>query len=347
MFINYKEVVIKKIDRDVFDMNKEIIDDIKVNLKTRIMNHYKLELLNEVGGYQNFIYEFNQNENFYILRVTHAKHRSYTEIEAELAFLDALSKSNVPIAKVVKFENNHLIEKLNTIDNEYFVTVFEKAIGLTWREYEQTNKTQHQAGKALGKIHQVSKELTYHTKRKSWLNNEYLKVSHEVIPHQNILEKLEFFLKELEELIKTDDTYGLVHGDYNFGNIIFGKDHLTIIDFDESEYNWFVYDIAVYLFYYLLGGNPAQMDKQPNISLFKSFITGYLEETNLNIYWIAKLPLFFRLREFILLSSLYRSKNMNPWIEAYIDTALYRIENDIPFIDINYVELFKECLNNK
>lgn len=326
-------------------MNKNTIEDIKKNLKNKLLSKYQVDNneLNELGGYQNFIYEFKKDNVPYILRITDINHRSVKEIEAELSFLEILYVNHVSVARGIKIPNCDLIERFNTENNEYLVSIFNKAQGLSWTKFQSNDDTYYMAGRQLGKIHCVSKKMKDFKQRENWNDNQYLKSAYEVIPHQDILNKLDELLVVLNELPQSSDCYGLVHGDYNFANIIYNEDYLTIIDFDEAEYHWYIYDIAVYLFYYLLGGDPSHMDKEPNINVYKLFMKGYLEENKIDLYWIDKLPLFFRLREFILLSSIYRSNPENkfhPWQKAYIESTEYRIRNDIPFIDIDYVELF-------
>ncbi|QVK17339.1 phosphotransferase [Mycoplasmatota bacterium] len=327
-------------------MNKNIIEQ----LKSKLIIRYQVDnnSLNALGGYQNFVYEFKKDNVSYVMRITDVNHRSVKEIEAELLFLEMLVENHVPVVRGIKLPHCDLIERFKTDHNEYLVVVFDKANGLTWTEFKTNDSTYYMAGKQLGKIHRISKTMKNDKQRENWSENQYLKDAYKVIPNQDILEKMEDLIASLNELQQSNDVFGLVHGDYNFANIIYNEDQLTIIDFDEAEYHWFIYDIAVYLFYYLLGGDPANMDKEPNIELFKQFMKGYLEENIILVEWIDKLPLFFRLREFILLSSVYRSnpkKTFHPWQKAYIESTEYRILNDIPFIDIDYVELFNDIKN--
>lgn len=331
-------------------MNKDMIEDIKQNLKNELLSKYQVKNneLHELGGYQNFIYEFKKEDMSYILRVTEIGHRSVKEIEAEISFLEILNENQVSVAKGVKLSHCDLVERFKTGNNEYLVAIFNKAEGLTWTEFNTNDDTYYMAGKQLGKIHDVSKKMKGKKDRANWHDNQYIKSAYEVIPHQDILKKLDDLLTTLEELPQSKDVFGLVHGDYNYANIIYNEEHISIIDFDESEYHWYIYDIAVYLFYYLLGGDPVNMDKEPNIQLYQSFMKGYLEETEIELYWIEKLQLFFRLREFILLSSIYRSNPENkfyPWQKAFIETTEHRIRNDISFIDIDYVNLFNNIKN--
>lgn len=323
-------------------MNDKMIKDIRTSIKEKLINYYQLDNIKEIGGYQNFIYEGSKDNKNLILRVTNSEHRNKDEILAELNFVKLLYKNSVKVANVINLE---LLE-VETDEFKYIISCFEKIEGKVWYEYPQDNNTYYEAGRILGKIHQVSKSMSKKLERTNWDKNEYLLIAKNVIDNKEIIEKMKDVFSDLNKLSKTDESYGLVHGDYNFANIIYKDNNdLTIIDFDECEYSWYIYDIAVYLFYYLLGGDPANIDIEANKIIFKYFIKGYITETNIEDYWIEKLPLFFKLREFILLSSIYRKlypNNMNDWAKAYIETSEKRILNNLDFVDIDFLKIFNE-----
>lgn len=54
-----------------------------------------------------------------------------------------------------------------------------------------------------------------------------------------------------EELAATStgpDRFGLIHADLHLGNVMSDGDSLTVIDFDDAGYGWFMYELAVALF---------------------------------------------------------------------------------------------------
>lgn len=320
-------------------MKKEIIEDIKNHLIVEVVKHYGYEQLEDLGGYQNAVFSVKKDNKEYIIRVTERAHRQYEEIEGEITFVNFLFQQGVNTYYAID------LKKFKTQSNTYYVTIFNKAIGLPWQEYHQSSKTFYEAGKTLGKIHSLSKQFPTKLKRNHFLDNQYLK-QYRVIENQAIKKKLKSFLDQLKKISVNDQDFGLIHGDYQFGNIIYNpKDQLTIIDFDECEYHFYIYDLAVYLFYYLLGGDPKQIDIEQNKRLFKDFMRGYLQETTIRIEMIQLLPQFLRLREYKLLISLYRrseDQKMTKWAKHFIDRSTERILNDLPFIDIDYEALFKE-----
>ncbi len=52
---------------------------------------------------------------------------------------------------------------------------------------------------------------------------------------------------ELSSLPTSGDHFGLIHADLHLDNLMADGDELTIIDFDDSGFGWFAYDLAVAL----------------------------------------------------------------------------------------------------
>lgn len=54
-------------------------------------------------------------------------------------------------------------------------------------------------------------------------------------------------LDELGSLSIEQDAFGLIHSDLHLGNLMADGDDLTVIDFDDAGYGWFVHELAVAL----------------------------------------------------------------------------------------------------
>ncbi len=53
--------------------------------------------------------------------------------------------------------------------------------------------------------------------------------------------------KVLGSLSTEPDRFGLIHADLHLGNVMANGGHLTVIDFDDAGYGWFVHELAVAL----------------------------------------------------------------------------------------------------
>jgi Ser/Thr protein kinase RdoA (MazF antagonist) len=56
-------------------------------------------------------------------------------------------------------------------------------------------------------------------------------------------------LDALHDASRAPDAWGLVHADLRPGNLLLDGDALTVIDFDDSGFSWFVLDLAAHLSY--------------------------------------------------------------------------------------------------
>jgi len=327
-------------------MDREKIKTIQNLIPKIIEKIYPIDRasLREIGGYQNRVFEFTHNNKQFILRVTPAEHRTRQQIEAELEMIHKLKEEGIPVANSVTLPGAAPVEKVELEGNTYFLCVFEKAPGKTWIEEPQNENTFLEAGRVLGKIHTKNEKLTEKLERPSWRENHYLRNACKFIPAEKswVIEKMENHLEKMDKLPKTKNNFGLVHGDYNFANMLYDDNRVTIIDFDEAEYNWFIYDLAVYLFYYLLGGDPANMDLEPNKLVWKKLGEGYSGEKNLDPEMVEMLPDFLRLREFILFSSIYGKLpqgSWGKWQKDFIRTTEERLKKNLPFVDMDFNRL--------
>jgi len=298
----------------------------------------------EIGGYQNRVFEFKYKKRKLILRVTPENHRTREQLKAEITMVKTLKEQGIPVAGPVTLPGSSPVEKVDLEGDIYYLCVFEKAPGKTWIEEPQDERTFLDAGKVLGKIHRENEKLPEKFNRPSWQENHYLKNAYKFIPMEKswVIEKMEQHLEKMENFPRPRDQFGLVHGDYNFGNMLYEDNRVTIIDFDEAEFHWYIYDLAVYLFYYLLGGDPAKMDLEPNKLVWQKLAEGYNQEKKLDREMVERLPDFFRLREFILYSSLYGSLSRGSWgkwQKDFIRTTEERLQEGRPFVDLDFNRL--------
>ena len=56
------------------------------------------ENIKTLGGFENFVFEYEDNNELFILRLVHSSHRKSTFVEAELEFIDHLSKNGARVS---------------------------------------------------------------------------------------------------------------------------------------------------------------------------------------------------------------------------------------------------------
>lgn len=117
-------------------------------------------------------------------------------------------------------------------------------------------------------------------------------------------------------LPRTPDTYNLLHTDLHQYNYMFQGDKAIAIDFDDAEWFYYGYDLAVTLWYLRRLDNFAQLK------------AGLLEGYCANGRSLpAEIELFIQFRTFIMVN--YVSSETNPKIRAQAQTYLNRMQESL------------------
>ena len=110
---------------------------------------------------------------------------------------------------------------------------------------------------------------------------------------QLVLDAREKILPILAAYGKNERNYGIIHADLLPENILKKGDDLCLIDFDDSGFGWYLFEIATSLFF-LLG--------EPNFDdVMNAFIEGYTSERVLTDEDLELLPAFFLIRGLVYL----------------------------------------------
>lgn len=115
---------------------------------------------------------------------------------------------------------------------------------------------------------------------------------------------------------------------------------ITLFDFDEAQYSWFVEDIAIPLYYliYVYGGDEGKEERISQTSRFMDhFLKGYKQHNSIEDYWLKQIPLFLQLREVVVYTGMYRSSDLtelNQWAHDYLSQSKIRIESGLPIVNI-------------
>jgi amicoumacin kinase len=144
-------------------------------------------------------------------------------------------------------------------------------------------------------------------------------------------------------LPKGRDVYGLIHADLHFGNFFVDGESgaITLIDFDDCAYGWYVMDAAMLLFDSLV--LYAGADKQAFAERFLScFLKGYLHENPLSGFWLRQLPHFLKLLEISVYATVYKAYAAgtdDDWIGKFMPGRQARLVNDVPYVGMDFERL--------
>ena len=329
-------------------------------MEHRIKSRYNDDILHEamlrygiaedrihlLDGFESFMYEFERDGNAYILRIGHSLRRSIPMIQGEVNWINYLAAGGVPAARAILSENGKLVEPIDDGQGEHFLaTAFVKARGQHPKRSEWTPRFFEAYGAMLGRMHALSKRYKPDpsTWRPHWDDPIMLEVERLLPPPEVIaVEKYRALTEHLRALPWDADSYGLIHQDAHTGNLFADEaGNITLFDFDDCVYGWFIYDIAMVLFY-------AVPFEQSGASSFTRefmpyFLRGYRRENQLDSAWLPELPHWLKLREIDLYAIIHRSFDVNsldePWVASYMEGRKQRIEGDVPFIDFDFQSL--------
>jgi Ser/Thr protein kinase RdoA (MazF antagonist) len=304
-----------------------------------------------LDGFESFIYLVRKNEKEFILRIGHDSRRTSNLVQGESEFLNHLAEGGLSVPQVLPSSSQNLVEIIPSRDGSNFLTtLFEKAPGCPPKQ-KQWNSSLHIAmGAFMGKLHYLSKafkpsqpkfaryNLESDSQQMAEQGKKYLPKS-----DSSVITAYLNTLNTIQQLPKEPSAYGLCHTDFHRGNFfVTDAGRITLFDFDDCHYAWFIYDIAMALFYAISHdcATPAKLAEAE--SFLANFWQGYQQENGLDPQWLEQIPLFLRLREIDLYMLIHRSmdlSNLDPWCDSFMTRRREKILNHQPFCDINYAKM--------
>jgi Ser/Thr protein kinase RdoA (MazF antagonist) len=306
------------------------------------------------GGHISQVYGFNQETRSYVLRITPPNDEiTLPEMKAILEWMQYLAQHGAAVPSPIRSTNNNLIEIIYHKGQTYLAGVIEAAKGTLSEEVqiEQWNEELYQIlGVTIGKIHTLATQYNPSNptlKRPVWddIPNNFNPENNDDPSLVTIVSKKEEVLDHLARLPKGKDCFGLIHGDLHFGNFFMDipNKEITIFDFDDCVYGWYLMDIATLLFDILVvyqGANKEELASNFLLNLLR----GYTREKSFSLFWINQMPYFLKLLEIGIYIQVYQdydaSENVS-WIGKFMNERQKRIENDIPYVELDFGEIFR------
>ncbi|HVO40994.1 MAG TPA: phosphotransferase [Aggregatilineales bacterium] len=295
-----------------------------------------------LDGFESFIYEFDRNDGAYILRIGHSLRRTVELIQGEVDWINYLAAGGAGVARAILSENGVLVECIDDGQGgQFLATAFVKAAGgppSAW-----TPALYERYGELIGRLHALSR--TYNPSNPAWrrpawdapgqLEPERWLPSSEAVA----LQKYRQLKTYLDCLPRDAGSYGLIHQDAHTGNLfVDDTGRFTLFDFDDCVYGWYIYDIAMVVFYMIVNADdPVARTGE----FLPAFWHGYCRENQLDRAWLKEIPPFMKLREIDLYAILHRSFGdfdaiENPWIRRFLKGRKARIEGDVPVATFDF-----------
>lgn len=283
-----------------------------------------------------------------ILRISFLSDRSKDDFFAEAEYIRYLRTHGGSVANVIDSLQGNLVEEITHNGHAFFVVLFDKAKGkkfvdngYKYRESVSITEYYYNCGKTLGKLHQLSKEYTPTHKRYDFLHKFSVEYIDKLIPDSHSLLKIKMFdlLKTVEGLSKSQETFGMVHFDFNDGNYLidFDTGKITVYDFDNSCFCWYLFDLAS-VWDNGTGwiAHEESIDKRKVFmdDYFKIVLDGYKSETAIDDSTLANLPIFFKanlLEGIVSHFECLRDGDNDGIDEEWVSNAIKCLVEDIPY----------------
>ena len=302
--------------------------------------------INLLDGFESYMYEFNREDGDHILRIGHSIRRSENLISGEVDWINYLAAGGASVARAILSEGGRLVEPIDDgRGGQFLATAFVRARGKPPWEMGWSPAIYRTYGQLLGRIHALSR--TYEPADPAWRRPEWddpmmLEVERFVPSDQTgVIEKYRHVREHLGRLPGDSESYGLIHQDAHGGNFLVDDDgNITLFDFDDCVYSWYIYDISMVVFYLLVGRDDAPALAAEFMS---HFLPAYVSECGLEEVWLSEIPFFLKLREIDLYAVIHRSFDVDnlddPWCKRYMDGRRQRIEGEVPFVDFDFGSL--------
>ncbi len=282
-------------------MNEEWLQ--KSLRKASILYNFQIDRLEKLGGgYENKLYGHNDSTIRIVVRVTPPGHKTESEVRAEMDWLQFLAENGAPVERVVRSKRGELVEIIDTDDGKIPVVCFEWASGQLVKRDDFSPELFQIWGKAVGMMHRLTKhyEPTIVSDGKiQWYDDVYL--DRLLIPthQQKVLDRFDRLIKHFKNLPRTRDSFGLIHQDVHHANLFLDGDRITVLDFDDSVYGFFIFDIANALGFSIWEKQYDMSNEQFAEFFLNFFMKGYEQQNHLDEFWMDQLEPALKLFEFI------------------------------------------------
>jgi len=292
-----------------------------------------------LDAFENFIYLTEKDSKKYILRISHTIRRTKHQILGELEFLVYLHDHELKVPAVFKSKANNFVEEVPATTGSFLACLFEYIDGVIPVEELRSDELIYKMGSYLGNFHTLS--MNYNHVKADRLDYFHITTPlFDWIPKEDVLlrEIAQNTLEKIRTIPNTNTNYGLLHGDFHFGNFLLRENEIVLFDFDDCQYSWFIHDIAMSLFYYLPVTERNDSIIESGHHFLKQYLNGYRKVVPIEKEMLAFIEVFMKSRELELYGLIHRSFDMNalpPWPKNFMLGRKEKIERNEPYFSLD------------
>ena len=200
-----------------------------------------------------------------IVRLHRPGYNTEAQLESELGWVDSLHLAGIDTPAVILTPTGSGYMPVKVGDEVRQAGVIEWIDGhalsnILADDPSQVSTSYQQLGAVMARMHQHSEtwEVPNGFDRRRWdadglvgpdpLWGRFWEVGSLSTSQRDLLTRAQRRLYEHLAGLSTDPgSFGLIHSDLHLGNVLAGDNRLVVIDFDDSGWGWYLYDLAVAL----------------------------------------------------------------------------------------------------
>lgn len=334
-------------------MNPELVRHFHDGIRDEAARRYGLSAadLTPLNAFENFVYEAeNEDGVSLVLRISHSTRRTFDYTMGEIEFVRYLAAAGIPVAQPLLSEGGQFLERIDDREpgQHFVVTAFERAEGIVFddapllKEHYWKPPMFRDLGRIFARLHnrgQTYKLSNPRFKRQEWHEYDVVDIDRFAPRDERLVrERTAQILERLHRLPRTPAEYGLIHADLHPHNFCFADGKITVFDFDNAEYAWFVKDIAVLIFY--VARAEARGQREHAVASFLApFMDGYRELRACDRAWMAAIPDLLALQRSMNYALFHQYRDPAVVDDATLDAwSRFRrdIEADTPVIELDF-----------
>lgn len=303
-----------------------------------------------LNGFENYVYEVYKSGKPYVLRLTHSSHRTKSEVESELIWINDLHSRGINVSLVNQSVNGNLVEAIEAEDTYFYACLFNKAPGASVKMDDPFFDVPlfEKWGEITGELHTAAKDFdTARMDRPHWYEDDLIELK-KYLPEedQQIIEGNRELVNQIRQLPDQNDVYGLIHSDIHMGNFFVHGGEIHLFDFDDTMYFHYISDIAIPLYYTALwkyNELPLEGRSAQGEVFLKAFLKGYTRKSEIEQEWIERLPLFLKMRDYTLYGVFHKQVDLEKASErerALVKSLRERLLSGEPIVELDYTKIF-------
>lgn len=257
---------------------------------------------------QNYAFVFPDKP--YMIRVSMTPTKTRQEILSELLWVEDLKAFKQTICEPSPSLHGRILEEYKMNGVVYRASMFRTARGTVRRANDLDPMYFICVGDLLGAVHEASADQMKHGIRYKRSDNrskirQLLQGAKEKLP-ADVYERLCETEAAVNAIERTEENYGLCHGDFHSNNFFVEANNIWLFDFDGCHYNYYLYDIASFLVDCLMNGYLPEKDAEECLyeDILPYFKIGYELHRKVEESFYEKLELFLSYRALVATTNL-------------------------------------------